>query len=62
MSIKFSDSDQFGDMSFLDILEEKDIPFVYDGIELHFLHNAAEVMALNMWKTLTGKSTLGEWK
>ena len=60
--IPFSDDDQFGDMTFLDILEDNQIPFVYDGKHLHFLHNASEAYARNLWNALTGYSTLGEWK
>ena len=59
--IKFSDEDMFGDMTFLDILEDNDIPFVYDGKELLFLHNAPQVMASNIWRSLTGSSILGHW-
>ncbi len=60
--IPFQDDDQFGDMTFLDILEDASIPFVYDGKHLHFLHNASQAYATNLWNALTGKTQIGAWK
>lgn len=48
-------------MTFLDILEENNIPFVFDGVELHFLHNASEVLARELWHHLTGTHEIGKY-
>ena len=58
MKIKFDDNDQFGDLSFLDILEDNDIPFIYNGQELIFLNNVSQVYATHLWQGLTGKLNL----
>lgn len=59
--MKFKNNDVFGDLTFLDILEEANVPFVYDGKELIFLHNAPEVLARELWSRLTGSLTIGEY-
>lgn len=53
--MKFDDGDRFGDMSFLDILEDSGIPYTYKGGELTFTTNAFEAYASELWYKLTGK-------
>ncbi len=59
--INFDDSDRFGDMSFLDILEENHVAFTYDGRYLEFHKREHEVLARNLWLAMTGSSVLGGW-
>ena len=58
--MKFKDDDRYGDLTFLDILEDNDVPFIYDGKELTFLHNAHEAYATQLWQGLTGHSIIGD--
>ena len=59
--MKFKNNDIFGDLTFLDILEEASIPFVYVNGELTFLHNATEVLARELWSRLTGCYNIGQY-
>lgn len=58
--MKFDDGDRFGDVSFLDILEDNAIPFTYNGGELIFTTIAFEAYASELWYKLTGKNLNGE--
>lgn len=57
--IEFDDGDQFGDMTFLDILEDKGISFSFDGKFLELHDRVDELEARRLWGQLTGCSLFG---
>ena len=59
--MKFSNDDLFGDISFLDILEEASILYTYTGGELTFPNRVYECYADELWFKLTGKSFFKEF-
>lgn len=61
-TIRFDDGDIFGDQSFLDILEDNDVPFIYDGEFLTFETNVSEVYARQLWSGLTGSYQIGDYR
>ena len=57
--VEYDDSDLFGPMSFLDILEEKKVPFIYDGKFLELPTRTGELEARRLWTQLTRCSMFG---
>ena len=58
--MKFNNSVRYGNLTFLDILRDNDVPFVYDGKELTFFNNVNKAYATQLWQGLTGHSIIGD--
>ena len=60
LKIEFEDEEvKFGEYTFLEILEERNIPFTYDGHFLAIEQRLHEVVARQLWQSLTGSGVFG---
>ena len=60
LKIEFEDEEvRFGEYTFLEILEERGIPHKYDGHFLEIESRASEVVARQLWQSLTGSGVFG---
>ena len=56
--MKYNDKRKWDGKTYLDFLELNDVPFNYDGKELH-IHSQFEQKARRLWHHLTGTYSIG---
>lgn len=57
--VKFSDHRMWGQLSYLDYLEQNNVQFDYDGSTLSFSSEEAQQKASSIWHCLTGQHRIG---